>query len=249
MKVFGLIGYPLGHSFSSAFFADKFRKEGHDAIYKNFELKSISSLKKIIELQKELSGLNVTIPYKSEIIPYLDEIDPVAEGIGAVNVIDITRGDKNQIKLKGYNTDIIGFKKSLKPLLNPEIKAALVLGTGGSSLAVRKGLQEMNISYKVISRSQNKGGLQYHEISSETLGLYPLIINTTPLGMVPETSGYPDIPYESLTSKNVLFDLVYNPELTHFLSMGQARGCIVKGGKEMLYLQAEAAWNIWNSQG
>jgi len=247
MRIFGLIGYPLGHSFSSAFFADKFSKEGHNAIYRNYEISSLSMFKEIVESNKELSGLNVTIPYKTQIIEFLHHIDPVAAEIGAVNVINIFR-ENNRISLTGYNTDKKGFTESLKPVLRPGINSALILGTGGSSLAVRKGLEDIGIDYRSVSRDKNKGDFVYDQLDADILNLYPLIINTTPLGMFPDISSYPDIPYQHLTEKNILFDLVYNPELTAFLSFGKERGCSVKGGSQMLEIQAEEAWEIWNRQ-
>jgi shikimate dehydrogenase len=247
MRVFGLIGYPLGHSFSASFFSEKFRTEGHNAIYRNFELSSLSSLPEIIQSNIELEGLNVTLPFKSEILDYLDDIDPLAEEIGAVNVIRISRA-KNSFKLKGFNTDIVGFTRSLKPLLNPDIRSALILGTGGSSLAVMKGLDNAGIEYRKVSRDKEKGDMVYAELDKNTLRSFPLIINTTPLGMFPEIEGAPALPYDGLTAKNVLFDLVYNPELSNFLSLGIKQGCKVKGGLEMLYIQAEEAWALWNTR-
>lgn len=247
MRVFGLIGYPLGHSFSADFFSEKFRKEGHNATYINFELASLKSLPEIIQSNNDLEGLNVTLPYKSEIIDYLDDIDPLAKEIGAVNVIRITRTN-NSFKLKGYNTDIFGFTRSLKPVLNSSIRSALVLGTGGSSLAVLKGLDNLGIEYRVVSRDKERGDMLYSELDKSALSSFPLIINTTPLGMFPEIEGAPDLPYDGLTAKNILFDLVYNPELTNFLSLGIKKDCKVKGGLEMLYIQAEEAWALWNKE-
>lgn len=245
MKIFGLIGYPLGHSFSSAFFTEKFRNEGLNALYKNFEILSLSELAGLLDTNKKLVGLNVTIPYKSDIIKYIDDLHPLAAEIGAVNVVRIIR-DQDSTKLVGYNTDIIGFTESLKPVLEPSISKALVLGTGGSSLAVRKGLKEFGIVYKTVSRDYHKGDFIYADLNADIIRSFPLIINTTPLGMFPYISSYPDIPYQHLSEKNILFDLVYNPELTAFMSFGKDRGCAVMGGMEMLRIQAEAAWDIWN---
>lgn len=247
MRIFGLIGYPLGHSFSSAFFNEKFRREAYDAIYKNFEICSLSELPSILELNIDLEGLNVTIPYKTEIIKYLDELDPLADKIGAVNVVRIQR-DKKGVRMTGYNTDITGFTESLKPVLNPSVKSALVLGTGGSSLAVRKGLSQLGIKYQSVSRDPGRGDLVYRDIDSEIIRSNPLIINTTPLGMFPDISSFPTIPYEYLGKDNILYDLVYNPDQTAFMSFGKDRGCKVIGGKEMLRIQAEKAWDIWKSQ-
>lgn len=247
MRIFGLIGYPLGHSFSSAFFNEKFRREGYNAIYKNFEISSLSELSSILELNRDIEGLNVTIPYKREIIKYLDKLDPLADKIGAVNVVGIQR-DKRGLKMSGYNTDIVGFTESLKPVLKPSVKRALVLGTGGSSLAVRKGLSILGIEFKTVSRDHDRGDFVYKDINSDIIRSNPLIINTTPLGMLPEISSLPAIPYEYLTEDNILYDLVYNPGQTAFLSKGKDRGCTVIGGMEMLRIQAENAWDIWNRQ-
>ena len=247
MRVFGLLGYPLGHSFSGAFFMEKFSKEGHSAIYRNYELQSLSGLSTLISSNPDLEGLNVTIPYKTGVMEYLDDMDPFARDIGAVNVIRITRNEKG-FSLKGYNTDIIGFKKSVSTILKSDIRSSLILGTGGSSLAVQKGLDLLGISYKTVSRSKEAGNYQYSDLSKDLIDSCSLIINTTPLGMFPEIEGYPDIPYDLLTKNHILFDLVYNPELTRFLAIGKEKGCIIKGGLEMLHIQAEEAWSIWNPE-
>ena len=247
MKRFGLIGYPLGHSFSKKYFTEKFEKEGiEDCEYELYPLESIDELPDLIKSEKGLIGLNVTIPYKQQVIKLLDEIDPKAEQIGAVNTIKI-QGKK----LKGYNTDYIGFKESLVKFVgpNPMPEKALILGTGGASKAVKAALEDLKVDYQFVSRNPSEGNLSYEVLNTQysILNTSKLIINTTPLGMAPATESLPDLPYHQLTEQHYLFDLVYNPLKTAFMQKGIDAKCWVKNGLEMLYGQAEAAWEIWNS--
>lgn len=240
--LYGLIGYPLTHSFSPAYFARKFEAEKIDASYEKFELKAISEFPALLSAHNDLKGLNVTIPYKQSVIPYLDELDDAAAEIGAVNCIYIR--DK---RLKGYNTDVIGFERSLLPLLKPMHRKALVLGTGGSSLAVKYVLRKLGISFLSVSRKQNDNTTTYKALNDSIVAEHLLVINTTPLGMFPHVGTCPDLPYTSLTKDHLLYDLIYNPLETKFLSLGKAQGTTVKNGLEMLHLQAAASWDIWKS--
>lgn len=242
MRQFGLIGYPLGHSFSKGYFAEKFAREGiEDARYDNFELNDIAQFPSLVQSLPNLVGLNVTIPYKQAVIPYLDELDAAAQHIGAVNTIKFANG-----KLQGYNTDYIGFRDSLKPLLKPYHTKALILGTGGSSKAVEYALGLLGIQHRYVSREPKDGQLSYGQLTKALMQEYTLIINTTPLGMHPNVDACPDIPYQYITTKHLLYDLVYNPAETQFLAKGRAAGAVAKNGLQMLVLQAEAAWGIWN---
>lgn len=245
MKVFGLIGYPLSHSFSKGFFAEKFRKEGiNDAIYENFPLEDISRFPALLEQQPDLRGLNVTIPYKEAVLPWLDELSPAAEQIRAVNCIQFHEG----IRI-GFNTDVMGFKRSLQPLLKPHHTNALVLGTGGAAKAVMFVLQELNIPYTVVSRTAQSGLITYDTLDKDIMAAHTIIINTSPLGMYPQTDAAPPIPYDLIGKHHLLYDLIYNPAETLFLQKGAAKGAAVKNGHEMLVLQAEASWDIWNERG
>ncbi len=249
MKTYGLIGYPLQHSFSSKFFNEKFEKESIDAEYLNFEIADIHELRRVIVFNPHLKGLNVTIPYKEEVIPYLDEISPVAKDIGAVNVIKIERsfGNTYGYKLIGHNTDYIGFKKSIAPLIQPEQhQNALVLGTGGASKAVCKALESLGIEWKYVSRSAKENQYTYDMLTPEIIAENNIIVNTTPLGTFPKVDEHPQLPYSSLTPHHLLYDLVYNPSETSFLKKGKEMGAWTKNGLEMLQLQALAAWEIWN---
>ncbi|MFD2199946.1 shikimate dehydrogenase family protein [Shivajiella indica] len=246
MRKYGLIGYPLGHSFSKKYFANKFEKEGiKDCTYDLYEIEDISLFPKVLDENPELEGLNVTIPYKEKIIPYLDFLDPACEKIGAVNCIRIK---KNQ--LTGYNTDYLGFRNSLENWLKGEKPSALVLGTGGVSKAVVKALEDLQIPYKLVSRSKSEKSeqLTYEDLKNNPSILLQnhLIINTTPVGTYPKTEEMPDINPECITPMHKVYDLVYNPEKTFLMRSLEARGAIVKNGLEMLQLQAEAAWKIWN---
>jgi shikimate dehydrogenase len=246
MRKFGLIGYPLGHSFSKKYFTEKFSREHiKGCSYENYPLTNISQITDLIR-DNELEGLNVTIPYKSSVIKFLDKIDPEADAIGALNVIKIKR-TTGKTELRGFNSDMTGIMDTLIPVLSPEIKNALVLGTGGSSKAVCYVLTKLNIHYTLISREKQSFCLTYSDINSEILGKTRLIINTTPLGMYPETKSKPDLNYDLLGSRHILFDLVYNPEITEFLKIGKERGCTVLSGIKMLHSQAERSWGIWNN--
>ncbi len=238
MSIFGLIGKTLSHSFSEGYFNDKFHKEDiNDAEYKNFELSNISEFTDLISKIK-LSGLNVTTPYKESIIPFLDELTPHANAIGAVNTIQFKDN-----KLIGHNTDTIGFLQSIYPLLNKRNKA-LILGNGGASKAIQYVLKILNIEYKIVSR---KSSFDYLDISSESIGYYDIIINTTPLGTHPKIADFPQIPYKELNENHLLFDVIYNPIESAFLRFGKTKNCSIKNGLEMLEIQAESSWNIWNS--
>lgn len=238
--LYGIIGYPLGHSFSPAYFKEKFSKEHIPAAYLPFPIRKIQDFPGLISAHPALRGLNVTLPYKKAILPYLDALDDSAQATGAVNCILI----RDKLK-KGYNTDTCGFQKSLEPLLQAHHRRALVLGTGGASLAVGHVLQKLRIPYDTVSRKPAEGHLTYRQITPELIEDYPLIVQTTPLGMYPDTDTCPDIPYEALGSRHLLYDLVYHPQETRFLKKGKAAGAAVKNGLEMLYLQAEASWQIW----
>lgn len=241
-SVYGLIGYPLSHSFSPDYFRKKFAREGIDAVYRLFPLASINELPNLLNEHPSISGLNVTIPYKEQVIPFLDDIDDAAKAVGAVNCIKIDNG-----KLKGYNTDVIGFKQSLTPLLQTHHNKALILGTGGAAKAVAYVLSKLNIGYSLVSRSGKEGSIAYSDITDLTIKEHPLIINTTPLGMHPNADTSPDLPYSAIGQKHLVYDLVYNPEETLFLKGGKAQGATTKNGYEMLVLQAEASWDIWSN--
>jgi len=246
MRKFGLIGYPLGHSFSKKYFSEKFEKEGiTDAQFDLYEIEEIGLFPGLLKDNPDLQGLSVTIPFKEKVIPFLDELDPACQEIGAVNCISIQNG-----RLKGYNTDYIGFKNSLKNWLGEEKPAALVLGTGGASKAVTQALEDLGLPYLLVSRtaSGQPQYITYKELNEhhEILARHELIINTTPLGTFPNTEAMPKINPEFITRKHKVYDLVYNPEKTFLMRSLEARGAIVKNGLEMLILQAEAAWKIWN---
>ena len=243
MRRFGLIGRDISYSFSPGYFKSKFDTLGlADCSYEIFDLPDIDKLPEILS-KNTLSGLNVTIPYKTAICPYLDELDADAAEIGAVNTICFTKTG-----LKGYNTDVIGFVNSLAPLLLPTDKAALILGTGGAAQAIAFGLTKLGIDYRFVSRSSGEGNLRYEELESATLKSFQILINTTPLGTYPQVQEAPPIPYKFLTRSHLLYDLIYNPELTAFLKSGQKAGARIKNGLEMLHLQAEASWEIWNRE-
>ena len=245
MKKYGLLGYPLGHSFSRNYFNQKFEAERIDAEYLNFEIPEIKEIKNVIKENPELNGLNVTIPYKEQVIPYLDDLDEDARLIGAVNVIKFSKGLFGKVKLKGYNSDIIGFKQSIEPLLKEHHRKALILGTGGASKAVFQGLKQLGVASTFVSRKAKEYCITYEEITPKVMEQYPVIVNTTPLGMYPNVNACPDIPYDLLTSDHLLYDLLYNPDETLFMRKGKEKGAVVKNGLEMLLLQAFAAWEIW----
>ena len=241
MTKFGIIGYPLGHSFSRGFFTEKFAREGIDAQYLNFEIPDVGMLRDVLRDNPELRGLNVTLPHKQAVIPLLDELSDEAREIGAVNVIRVRDG-----RLKGFNSDIIGFTESIKPLLKPHHQKALVLGTGGASKAICVGLNRLGLEWKYVSRTPREGMITYQDITTETLQEYEVIVNCSPVGMFPKVDQAPAIPYEFLTPRHLLFDCVYNPEDTLFMQKGRAQGATVKNGLEMLHLQAIASWRFWN---
>lgn len=247
MRFFGLIGKSLEHSFSPVYFKEKFEREGiQDSYYQLFPLKTIDEFNQLINDFSELTGVNVTIPYKKSIIPFLDEIDENAKEINAVNTIKFERIN-SKLVLKGFNTDYLGFVDSLKPYLKDYHKSALILGTGGGSAAVAYALKKMGINYIKVSRNPVREVLSYNELTEEIIREYNLIINTTPLGMFPDIETYPQIPYSAISKDHILFDLIYNPTKTVFLKKGQEKGATIINGSEMLISQAEYAWKIWNN--
>ncbi len=245
MKKFGIIGYPLGHSFSPGYFNEKFKNEGIDATYERFELPVITDLMSIIDYAEGLCGLNVTIPYKEKVMSYLDNVSVEARAIGAVNVVKVVEKDGKR-SLEGYNSDVIGFSRSIKPLLETHHKKALVLGTGGASKAVVYALHQLGLETLLVSRFQRDNTIQYEQINDELMKEYTVIVNATPCGMAPHFDECPALPYDLLTPKHLLYDLIYNPDETLFLKHGKEHGSITKNGLEMLLLQAEASWEIWN---
>lgn len=243
-RLFGLIGYPLGHSFSKKYFSAKFAAEGiADCRYELFPLAAVAEFSALLEEYPALEGINVTIPYKEAILPYLDAVIGAAQAIGAVNTIH-----RQGNRLVGHNTDVVGFERSLVEWLPASLvpTQALVLGTGGAAKAVVYVLEKMGWDYQYVSRQTRAGGLTYAALTPELLATFPLIINTTPLGTAPAVEECPPLPYAGLSTKHWLYDLVYNPPLTRFMQQGAARGAQVKNGLDMLEGQAEAAWAIWN---
>lgn len=239
MKQFGLVGHPLGHSFSKAYFTEKFEREGLDCEYLNFDIEDIQFIRNIINDNPHLKGMNVTIPYKEAILPYLDELDSVANEIKAVNTVKVLPDGR----LKGFNTDIIGLEKTLSMAM---AGSALILGTGGASKAVQYVLSKHHIPFRLVSRTPKNGDFAYQDLTPEIIASHSLIINTTPVGMAPHVDEAPDLPYEAITSQHILFDLIYNPEETCFLRHGREKGARTLNGLTMLHAQAEAAWRIWN---
>ena len=245
MDKYGLIGFPLGHSFSKSFFNEKFQNEGIDAEYINFEIKGIDELPEVLATNPELRGLNVTIPYKEKVLSFLDYISVEARAIGAVNVIRVDhKGD--DVVLKGYNSDVIGFTKSIEPLLETFHRKALILGTGGASKDINYGLKSLGLDTVLVSRFERPGTIQYKDITPDVVKEYNVIVNCTPSGMFPHYDECPDLPYEALDSHNLLYDLIYNPDETLFMKKGRERGAQTKNGLEMLLLQAFASWDFWN---
>ena len=247
MDKYGLIGYPLGHSFSISYFNEKFESEGIDAVYENFEIPQIDDVKEIIDSNPDLKGLNVTIPYKQQVLKYIKELSPEAKAIGAVNVIRIEHKG-NKTVLKGFNSDVIGFTKSIEPILNTYHKKALILGTGGAAKAVQYGLQSLGIETLFVSRTKKKNAITYEEVTADIVREYSVIVNCTPVGMYPHIDECPKLPYEAMDSHTLLYDLLYNPDETKFLRLGAERGATVKNGLEMLLLQAFVSWEIWNGE-
>lgn len=242
-KRFGLIGKNISYSFSKKYFTEKFEKSALTGYtYENFDLTMITQFPKLLRENPDLAGLNVTIPYKEKIIPYLDSLSKKAAKIGAVNCIKFT----TKGTIKGYNTDCYGFKKSLKPLLQPHHQKALILGTGGASKAVAFALDELGILYTFVSRNKTENALEYRYINATTFDNYQIIINCTPLGTFPVIDEFPPLPYDFFTPEHIAFDLIYNPKETQFLHRAKAKGAITKNGYEMLELQAEKSWRIWN---
>lgn len=257
MARYGLIGYPLGHSFSKGYFAEKFAREDIAATYENFEMERLPNLHEWVKTQGNLRGCNVTIPHKQAVAAQMDELSPAAREIGAVNVVRPFEQSGGAVQLLGDNSDWVGFSESLRPLLHADIRRALVLGTGGASRAVVYALHQLGITSTYVSRNALSEGvdvgrihvevLTYADLTPEVMADHLLIVNTTPLGMHPNTEAAPEIPYTELTPSHVLYDLVYNPLETRFMALGKAQGCVVKNGLEMLHLQAEAAWKVWTN--
>ncbi len=242
MRLFGLLGYPLTHSFSQKYFTEKFQALGIENVYyDNFSIPEIQALKTILASKKGLEGFNVTIPYKKAVINFLDELSEPVKRMGACNCVKIRDG-----KLIGYNTDIVGFQLSLQPFLKPNHQKALILGTGGASAAVEYVFQLLKIPYLFVSRTASLNAISYQELTKEMLDSHQLIINTTPLGMFPNVEAFPEIPYQFITEQHHLFDLIYNPTETKFILLGKQQGATVQNGYEMLLLQAEESWRIWN---
>ena len=246
-KEYGIIGFPLGQSASPAFFNKKFENEGINAEYIPFEIESIEQLPEILKAHPTLQGFNVTIPYKLQVMDYLEGLSPAAEGIQAVNVVKIERDADGTPHLYGHNSDVIGFTRSLEPLVKGKHTKALILGTGGVSKAVAYSLTQLGIEYIFVSRKASNNAIAYEQLTAEIMQSHTLIINCTPLGMVGHGVDLcPEIPYEQLSENHLLYDIVYNPENTLFLQKGTAQGAATKSGYEMWYLQALASWEIWN---
>jgi shikimate dehydrogenase len=247
MDKYGLIGYPLGHSFSIGYFNEKFANENIDAQYINFEIPSIDNLVEVLSSNPQLRGLNVTIPYKEQVIHYLDSISPEAQAIGAVNVIRVSQKG-NQTFLRGFNSDVIGFTKSIEPLLERYHRKALILGTGGAAKAVDYGLKSLGLETQMVSRSRKTGAITYDDVKAETIEEYNVLVNCTPLGLYPNVDLCPTLPYNAMNSRTLLYDLLYNPDETLFMRKGREQGATVKNGLEMLLLQAFASWEFWNGK-
>ena len=239
MRHFGIIGFPLLHSFSAKYFSEKFEREHIEAEYSLYPIGTEDLSFKIEDLLDSLDGFNVTMPYKQEIIPYLERLDDTAKAVGAVNVVH---------RRVGYNTDCLGFMESIQPLLRKEDRKALVLGTGGASKAVCYGLKQLGVRPTLVSRKPKAGRLGYEDLTKDVMAAHTVIVNCTPLGMLPDVDSCPPIPYELVTAQHLLFDCVYNPEETLFLKKGKAQGAIIQNGIGMLYGQAKAAWAIWNTK-
>jgi shikimate dehydrogenase len=247
MDKYGLIGYPLGHSFSIGYFNEKFANENIDAQYINFEIPSIDNLVEVLSSNPQLRGLNVTIPYKEQVIRYLDSISPEAQAIGAVNVIRVSQKG-NQTFLRGFNSDVIGFTKSIEPMLERYHRKALILGTGGAAKAVDYGLKSLGLETQMVSRSRKTGAITYDDVKAETIEEYNVLVNCTPLGLYPNVDLCPTLPYNAMNSRTLLYDLLYNPDETLFMRKGREQGATVKNGLEMLLLQAFASWEFWNGK-
>ena len=248
MEKYGLIGYPLGHSFSISYFNQMFQDEGIDAVYENFAIPTIDALPEVLDSNPNLRGLNVTIPYKEKVLPFLDSVSPEARAIGAVNVIRVTH-EGNNVKLKGYNSDVIGFTKSIESMLDKKWhKKALILGTGGASKAIDYGLRNLGLETVFVSRYERPGTIQYSTITPEVIQEYNVVVNCTPMGMYPKTEVCPLLPYEAMDQHTILYDLIYNPDETKFMKLGKKYGAQTKNGLEMLLLQAFASWEFWHEK-
>ena len=248
MDKYGLIGYPLGHSFSISYFNQKFQDENIDAVYENYEIPTIDELPEVLSSNPELKGLNVTIPYKEKVLPFLDSIAPEARAIGAVNVIRV-RHDGKDIHLKGYNSDVIGFTQSIEPMIDKKWhKKALILGTGGASKVIDYGLRNLGLETVFVSRYERPETIQYERITPDVVREYNVIVNCTPVGMYPNTEECPRLPYDAMDSHTILYDLIYNPDETLFMKRGAAHGAQTKNGLEMLLLQAFASWEFWHEK-
>jgi shikimate dehydrogenase len=250
-KTYGLIGYPLTHSFSKKHFTEKFEKENiTDCEYNLYSLSTIHQLPQMLKDNPQIKGLNVTIPYKESVMPFLNELDPIAKAIGAVNCIKVDQGSNDQVKLIGYNTDVFGFRQSIKPFLEKRHERALILGTGGASKAVAYVLKEIGLDCYFITRhkthSSGPNTFLYDELNEYMLNAIKLVVNTTPVGMFPNVKEAPAIPYDLITPSHLLYDLVYNPAETEFLRRGKEKGAETINGLSMLQQQAEEAWRIWN---
>lgn len=244
MRQFGLIGFPLSHSFSKGFFAEKFAKENIEmSSYENYPIESMDSFESLWDLNPNLEGINITIPHKKAVIPFLHHASSVVQKIQACNCIR-----KYNNEWYGYNTDVIGFEQSLKPFLKPYHTKALILGTGGAAAAVEWVLQKLNIQYQLVSRKESSNSISYEALSPSIVAAHSLIINTSPVGMYPHVMEAPALPYEAITTKHHLYDLIYNPAMTLFLEQGKAQGATIQNGLEMLHLQAAASWDIWNAK-
>lgn len=244
MKRYGLIGYPLSHSFSQRYFADKFLQESiENTVYENYPIPSIQALESILDQYPDLCGFNITIPYKKDILAYLSSSTHAVQQMGACNCVKITNG-----KLIGYNTDVIGFERSLLPFLKPQHQQALILGTGGASSAVAYVLQQLKIPFKFVSRKKSDLSITYEEVDERMIQTHQLIINTTPLGMHPSIDEYPVLPYHFMNETHHCFDLIYNPAETMFLQKAKASGASIQNGAEMLVIQAEESWRIWTTE-
>lgn len=242
MRTFGILGYPLTHSFSQGYFQEKFRKEGiTDAVFKLFSVPEIADFAEVLRTETTLEGFCITIPHKKTILSFLQDSSEGVQAMGACNCVRVKDG-----KLTGYNTDVIGFEESFAPLLQPHHTKALILGTGGAAAAVEYILGKRGIDYRFVSRTAGEGRFTYEQLTPEVMAAHPVIINCTPLGTYPKVEEYPPIPYELVTSAHYLYDLVYNPPLTQFLERGQAQGATIKNGHDMLLIQAEENWKIWN---
>lgn len=245
-RLYGLIGFPLTHSFSQNFFNQKFEAEHIDAYYENFEIPRIEALVDVLLSHPRLCGFNVTIPYKEKIFEYLDAVDPDAKAIGAVNVVKIFRQPDGSLSLKGYNSDCPAFTDTLRPMLDPAVHTkALVLGSGGAAKSVVHSLRSLGVVPQIVSREEKPGAITYGALTPEIVAEHKVIVNTTPLGMYPRVDECPPIPYAGITAEHICYDLLYNPDVTLFMKKAAEHGARVKNGLEMLLLQAFISWNIW----